>query len=154
MARKPVLLTKAQRRKRPPGTPWEKGSKHHPNVERAARVAEKYDRTMDPDLRTVIGMAKIGASDEEIAEMFACTATNIRLKYFDVLVKSRAQMKRSLRRAQWRLAVDHLDKTMLIWLGKQMLGQRETAITVDWNALTDEQLADIEQGKMPKGLKR
>ena len=41
------------------------------------------------------------------------------------MTKGRATLKRRLRRKQLELALEG-DKTMLIWLGKQMLGQVDT----------------------------
>lgn len=37
--------------------------------------------------------------------------------------------KASLRRAQWKAATENHNATMLVWLGKQMLGQRDQVET-------------------------
>lgn len=58
-------------------------------------------------------------------------------------------MKQSLRRMQYLVAMTG-DKTMLIWLGKQYLGQTEkTSPTVDLSKLTIEQLQRIAEGEDP-----
>lgn len=42
-----------------------------------------------------------------------------------------AGAKASVRRAQYRLAVEELNPTMLIWLGKQFLGQKDSPIEIE-----------------------
>lgn len=42
-----------------------------------------------------------------------------------VFQKKRGKGKISLRRSQWRLATEMLNPTMLVWLGKQYLGQKD-----------------------------
>ena len=37
--------------------------------------------------------------------------------------------KTSLRRAQWKAATEQLNPTMLVWMGKQMLGQKDKSQT-------------------------
>jgi hypothetical protein len=47
-------------------------------------------------------------------------------RYFaETIAKSRAESKSQIRKAQWRLALSG-NATMLIWLGKNILGQMET----------------------------
>lgn len=62
--------------------------------------------------------------------------------------------KTSLRRAQWLAATQDRNSTMLIWLGKQRLGQKEpesrTKITLKsdpYDSLTTEQLEALANGK-------
>ena len=69
----------------------------------------------------------------EIAEWFGCTDDTIqaavRKKYgigFSELYKRKSvKGKTSIRRAQYILATEDRNPTMLIWLGKQYLGQRD-----------------------------
>lgn len=58
----------------------------------------------------------------------------------------------SLRRAQFRMAEDN--PTMAIWLGKQLLGQRDQHFNVnlDLATLTDEQLERIAAGEDPQSV--
>lgn len=69
-------------------------------------------------------LAKIGATNTEIADFFGCNETTIRTRFSENLIKGRASMKLRLRQLQWR-AADNGNITMLIWLGKQELGQTE-----------------------------
>lgn len=69
-------------------------------------------------------MASVGATDLEIGEFCGCDATTIAARFPDVLTKARSNMRTKLRRAQYRAAMKG-NVVMLIWLGKQMLGQAE-----------------------------
>lgn len=78
-------------------------------------------------------LCSIMCTQEEIAGFFDChidTVNNFcKREYgmtFSEIYKSKsATGKMSLRRAQFKSAVDRLNPTMLIWLGKQYLGQKE-----------------------------
>lgn len=78
----------------------------------------------------VEGLAALHCTDEEIAGFFGVTREAIRLRkarspeFVGALEKGRARAKRSLRRAQWA-AVERGNVTMMIWLGKQYLDQRD-----------------------------
>ncbi len=48
-----------------------------------------------------------------------------KIKFSQYYEQKRAGGKKSLRRRQWEVAVDDGNVTMLIWLGKQYLGQAE-----------------------------
>lgn len=72
---------------------------------------------------------QIHATDEEIAAHFCCsrrTIARLRKKpaYAQAFEKGYADGKISLRRAQYQEALKG-SPSMLIWLGKQLLGQRE-----------------------------
>ena len=75
-------------------------------------------------------------------------------KLRDALDKGRARGRGSLRRAQWKGAQAG-NPTMLIWMGKQYLGQRDKAdlkqdisVATDVRDMTDEQLeAIVRRGK-------
>jgi hypothetical protein len=59
-----------------------------------------------------------------------------------------------LRRRQIRAALDG-NITMLIWLGKQYLGQRDQVYVEigDVTKLSDEELEGIVRGEIPKGVR-
>lgn len=80
----------------------------------------------DVDERTVYGMAVVGANNCEIAQVCGLTEGAIRKRFADTLQTARANMKKKLRRAQLAKAMEG-NPTMLIWLGKQMLDQRDKA---------------------------
>lgn len=69
---------------------------------------------------------------EEISGFFECSEDTIerwckreyKLNFADIYKQKSSLGKISLRRWQWRRAEDG-DKTMLIWLGKQELGQTD-----------------------------
>ena len=46
-------------------------------------------------------------------------------KFGEVFEQFRTSGKASLRRAQWNKAINKLDTSMLIWLGKNILGQTD-----------------------------
>jgi hypothetical protein len=52
------------------------------------------------------------------------------LSFAEVFSQKRGYGKTSIRRAQWQLGVEKLNPTMLIWLGRNYLGQAETVSTL------------------------
>lgn len=78
----------------------------------------------DIDARIVYGMAVVGASNVEIGEVCGVVESVIRERFGEVLGVARANLKRKLRRAQLAKAMEG-NPTMLIWLGKQMLNQKD-----------------------------
>jgi hypothetical protein len=74
--------------------------------------------------KVVEGMARVGATDTEIAAFLRCSVDTITRRFAEILDKSRGSMKISLRRLQWA-AAKRGDRTMLIWLGKQYLAQSD-----------------------------
>ena len=75
-------------------------------------------------------LASIQCTDEEIAAGLGCSQDTLargrkRDQEIDAaIIEGRANGRMSLRRAQYQKALDG-NPTMLIWLGKQILGQRE-----------------------------
>ena len=63
-----------------------------------------------------------GCTNTEIAGVYGCSADLIDKSYSEFLTKGRANLKKRLRKAQLDSALSG-NSTMLIWLGKQMLGQ-------------------------------
>jgi hypothetical protein len=76
------------------------------------------------DEKVVETLAKVGATNCEIADHFACDEGTIRNRFSEILTKARATRKIRLRQMQWGLA-EKGNLGMLIWLGKQELGQAE-----------------------------
>lgn len=79
-------------------------------------------RVINPD--DVYKLAALGCSDREIAQWFAMDENTLRYNFSDILVNGREDVKQALRKAQLKLALGG-NATMLIWLGKQILGQQE-----------------------------
>ena len=69
-------------------------------------------------------MASWGCKTVEIAEHFGCSDTTITNRYSSELTKGRTALRTNLRQWQLKRARDGSD-TMLIWLGKQLLGQSD-----------------------------
>ena len=78
-------------------------------------------------------LAEIGCKDSEIALWFGITEDTLRYNFSTELMKGRESLKHSLRQAQIRLALSG-NATLLIWLGKNILGQQETPTDNEANA--------------------
>lgn len=82
----------------------------------------------DPDV--IEGLAAIQCTNEEIAAVVGCSADTIERRirddpeFAEALQRGKARGRETLRRTQWQGAMDG-NPTMLIWLGKQVLGQRD-----------------------------
>ena len=102
--------------------------------------------------KQVEDLASFGCTNVEIAYFFGCDESLIRKNYSENLTKGRAKGKVRLRQAQMRKALGTtkivIDKetkkeetvsnndgnpSMMIWLGKQMLGQSENPLESDEN---------------------
>ena len=84
----------------------------------------------DIDTEEVQKLAKYGMTNVEIADFFGCDESLIRKSYSEYLTKGRAEMKLRLRQLQWKSA-EKGNAVMLIWLGKQMLGQSDIPVGED-----------------------
>lgn len=82
-------------------------------------------------------MAYFGATNSELAVFYGCDEATIRRNLGDILEKRRAERRYELRKAQFLLAIskdengqtvpdERPDVRLLIWLGKNELGQAET----------------------------
>lgn len=78
----------------------------------------------DIDFKMVEAMASVGATNVEIADVIGVDESTVRLRCAEVLAKARATLKTRLRRAQITAALGG-NAAMLIWLGKQMLEQKD-----------------------------
>lgn len=108
----------------------------------------------DIDERILRAMALVGGTQPEIAAYFGCSTNVIQKRYGHIISEARASRKLRLRQKQYIRAVEDGSDTMLIWLGKQELGQfDESRMRVgDLNRFTDEELAQLAQGKVPGSL--
>lgn len=75
--------------------------------------------------KDIYELAAIGCTDREIARWFDVDENTLRYNFSDILEKGREDLKHSLRRAQIKLALSG-NAVMLIWLGKNLLGQQDT----------------------------
>jgi hypothetical protein len=104
------------------------------------------------DLAEVEILAACGGTDDEIGYRFDLERSTITRRrqndkeFAEVVERGKARGRISLRRKQFELAMKG-DRTMLIWLGKNLLGQRDhfdgklTVATLSIRDLSDEQLA-------------
>ena len=69
-------------------------------------------------------LAAIGLSDAEISNLLGISESTFKARYPSVIKRGRARLRKSLRRAQIRSALSG-NSTMLVWLGKQYLGQSD-----------------------------
>lgn len=82
----------------------------------------------------VYKLAQIGCKDTEIADWFGVDSNTLRYNFSVELLKGREALKQSLRRAQLTVALNG-NPTMLIWLGKQYLGQSENTLETNENQI-------------------
>ena len=92
---------------------------------------KKYDIDKDK----VEQLDSFGCTNTEIASFFGCTEHIIRKSYAENLTKGRDKGKIRLRQMQWQ-AADKGNVAMLIWVGKQILGQAEKS-EVKWENQVD-----------------
>jgi len=69
-------------------------------------------------------MASVMCTNEEIAFALGCCADTLERRYKHLLHAGKAEARLSLRHKQYEVAMSG-NVTMLIWLGKQWLKQRE-----------------------------
>lgn len=79
---------------------------------------------LDIDPNEVEKLASIGCSNQEIASFFDCSKDTIEGRFSAEVAKGRENGKTRLRRLQLQ-AAQKGNVVMLIWLGKQMLGQKD-----------------------------
>lgn len=79
-------------------------------------------KKLDADL--IKKLAHIHCTVDEIASICGCSKDTLERRYMDVINEGRASGKSSLRRLQWE-AAQKGNATMQIWLGKQILDQKD-----------------------------
>ena len=78
---------------------------------------------LDIDPEQVVRLARLHCTMQEMADFFGCHRETLRDNFSPQIAKGRSEGNISLRRKQWQVAVEKGNPVMLIWLGKQMLGQ-------------------------------
>lgn len=79
---------------------------------------------LEIDEKQVHKLAAIHCTMEEIASVVGCSVDTLEGRFSEVIKKARSEGKASLRRYQY-LAAQGGNTAMLIWLGKQLLAQRD-----------------------------
>jgi len=117
--------------KSPPKKPGPKKGQRKTDTKEVEGVVVGRDKTVVPPLE-VYKLAQLGCKDIEIADWFGINAETLRYNFKAELTKGRESLKQSLRRAQIKTALSG-NATLLIWLGKQILGQQDNPIDIEDN---------------------
>lgn len=91
-------------------------------------------------------LALIQCSNKEIAIICGCSTDTLERRYAGILEKGREQGKMSLRRKQFEVAMSG-NVSMLIWLGKQMLSQKDEQNFTGSVSLHDQIMAALKSDK-------
>lgn len=95
----------------------------------------------------VEALAALGMNGTDIAAYFGTSKSTISKKYAAIIEKGRERLKVSLRQAQIKAALEG-SNVMLIWLGKQLLGQSDKIETKNDHVVESKEMklpADEEQ---------
>lgn len=91
---------------------------------------------LELDESVIYQAAAILCTNEEIALLVGCSEDTLVRRFADLLKKGRAAGKMSLRRVQFKKALAG-DTTAMIWLGKNILGQRDKVEVENTNPTGD-----------------
>lgn len=83
-------------------------------------------KTVIPE-EQVLELSKLHCTSKEMAEFFEVPLSTFTDNFRDIITKGRLETKQRLRAAQLKLALNG-DRSMLIWLGKNILGQSDQPI--------------------------
>ena len=124
-----------------PSTPYKvKNIKYGEKIVRGRVIGST--KTVIPE-EQVYELAKLHCTSKEMAEFFEVPLSTFTDNFRDIITKGRLETKQRLRAAQLKLAMNG-DRTMLIWLGKNILGQTDAPINTDavqilpWNTSESE----------------
>ncbi len=84
----------------------------------------------DKEIKQLETLAKCHCPDHEIAAFMGCGERTIQRRFGALLKRSRDAGRANLRATQYQLAMAG-NTALLIWLGKQILGQREPRFELD-----------------------
>jgi len=102
------------------------------------------NKTVIPEEQVAM-LSQYHCTNKEMADFFDVPLQTFVDNFRDIITKNRLITKQRLRKAQLDLALNKHDRVMLIWLGKQMLGQAENPISEESNQVLpwlDEESAD------------
>ena len=86
------------------------------------------NKTVIPE-EQVAELARLHCTNKEMADFFDVPLQTFVDNFRDIVTKNRLITKQRLRKAQLDVAIKTHNVTMLIWLGKQMLGQQDSPVT-------------------------
>lgn len=94
-------------------------------------------------------LASLGMKNSEIAEWFGIDDSTLNYNFKQFITKGKLNLIRSLRQAQIQTALNG-NPALLIWLGRNLLGQSENSNSTDQNQIlpyTDDDTVDIIDSK-------
>ena len=86
------------------------------------------------DEELLFKLATIHCTMKEMVDIMGVSEDTLKRRYAGIIDKGKAEGKCRLRRKQMEVAMSG-QPTMLIWLGKQMLGQSESPLSEDTNKI-------------------
>jgi len=115
-------------------------------------MANKVGRPkLELDKQQIYKLASLNVSVKDIADVLGCSKRALENKYLDVINEGRANLRTSILRTQYEVGITNKNVTMLIWMGKQHLGQADKkAVEMD-DRRTAEQLTDGELASIITG---
>ena len=87
-------------------------------------------KVVHPD--EVYKLARLGCSYEEMSDFFEVNRETLKYNFMPYIDKGRAELKQRLRHQQIKVAMNG-SAAMLIWLGKNILGQSDSPLSRDDN---------------------
>jgi hypothetical protein len=87
-------------------------------------------KVVDPD--EVYRLSGMGCNMEEMAHFFGIDRETLKYNFLPYIQRANAELYMRLRTRQIEVALDG-NPTMLIWLGKNMLGQSDNPVNTDAN---------------------
>ena len=87
-------------------------------------------KVVDPD--EVYRLAKISCTMEEMSHFFGIDRETLKYNFLPYIQRAESELRQMLRARQIEVALDG-NPTMLIWLGKNMLGQSDNPTNTDAN---------------------
>lgn len=130
-----VLTLEDQGLVEPPRDPSKTGNK--PKQLKAVEVfgyevgRGKRKRIVNPE--DVYKLAALGLNTKEISDWFDIPYNTCKDNFRNIIQKGNDDLRQSLRMAQLKLALNG-NATMLIWLGKNMLGQSDNPTNTEANS--------------------
>ena len=99
---------------------------------------------IDPE--QVRHLAGIACTIEEIADVLGCSKRTLEKRFHAEIESGRLRCRVSLRRMQFKAAQGG-NTTMMIWLGKQLLGQKDKTETSTDDGQMDALIGALEAGR-------
>jgi hypothetical protein len=89
-------------------------------------------KVVDPD--EVYRLSGMGCTMEEMAHFFGIDRETLKYNFLPYIQRSESELYMKIRKKQIEVALDG-NPTMLIWLGKNMLGQSDNPVNTDANRI-------------------